>query len=237
MFNFQNFRSVLKFFSILTVFLSISLSGGQIPNKQQMWDKMAAEVDLWVDGIGYPIDKEIKETVIALNLLGIETRQSCEGHLDHGSLYPWVDIQIKSPQVKKMMEEFSIILEQEDKEEKLLQTKFPNLSYNNLLHIPEGKKLKKLNKKRLSIWESLNEARVKCVEPLNKLLIEFYQNRKTSYDNTLFVTADGLYRLHSIGGNSQQIRSQKDRSVYLKEYQEEMKAFTVFLKQKFMSSN
>jgi hypothetical protein len=38
------------------------------------------------------VDEHIRSIVAALQLHGITTFASCEGHLDHGCSYPWVDI-------------------------------------------------------------------------------------------------------------------------------------------------
>jgi hypothetical protein len=46
-----------------------------------------------VDKLGQPIDEGIFETVVVLNLPGIHTLASCEGHLEYGAYAPWVDIQ------------------------------------------------------------------------------------------------------------------------------------------------
>jgi hypothetical protein len=230
-------KNFLLLFSIFFFLIWSDLSAEQInSSRQEMWDKMSYEVNHWVDGIGHPIDKEIKETVIALNLLGIKTTASCEGHADHGTLYPWVDINNITPEIEKIIQEFSDIQEQFLNEEIRLKTKYPSLSFKDLYEITEAKKLKKLNNKRHSIIESLTRARVNCLEPLNQLLSEFYQNRKSIYDNILIVSRDSLCRLHSVGADKQTIRSQKEQSLYLKEYKEEMRAFTIFLKQKFMNS-
>ncbi len=53
---------------------------------------MYERVSTLTDKLGTPIDPGIFETVVALNLLGLHTLQSCEGHLDHGCPYPWVTI-------------------------------------------------------------------------------------------------------------------------------------------------
>jgi len=202
------------------------------PNKQELWDAMSTEVSHWIDGAGYPIDKEIKETVIALNLMGIETIASCEGHLDHGSLYPWIELQIYLPETKKMMHELSEVQEQMDNEETLLKIKFPNLTYNDFYHLPEAQNLKHLRNKHNLIAESIEQNQIKCLEPLNQLLNQFYENRKSSYDSTLIIARNSSACLHSIGVDRQQIRSQREQIFNLKKYQEEMKAFTDFLKQK-----
>lgn len=60
------------------------------------WEKMRAEVEEMADVLGEGIDEGIKETVIAFNVNGIPTSQSCEGHFedgsDHGFPVPWVTV-------------------------------------------------------------------------------------------------------------------------------------------------
>src|SRR5689334_14553390 len=67
-----------------------------IAQKQQEWEQIAARFYTATDKIGMRIDSGILETVIALNVLGIETSASCEGHLDHGVGAPWIDIEVIS---------------------------------------------------------------------------------------------------------------------------------------------
>lgn len=55
------------------------------------WDEGIAFARRLVDGMGCPIDEGILKAVVALNLLGLPTSQSCEGHLDGGHPYPWID--------------------------------------------------------------------------------------------------------------------------------------------------
>jgi len=59
---------------------------------EQRYQEMQERVSTFTDKLGTPIDPGIFETVVALNLLGFHTSQSCEGHLDHGCPYPWVTI-------------------------------------------------------------------------------------------------------------------------------------------------
>lgn len=44
------------------------------------------------DGIGMPMDEGIIRPCVILNSLGYKTRQSCEGHEDRYSTYPWIDL-------------------------------------------------------------------------------------------------------------------------------------------------
>lgn len=70
----------------------------QTPNRQetqtpeQCYQETYERVSTFTDKLGTPIDPGIFETVVMLNLLGLHTFQSCEGHLDHGCPYPWVTI-------------------------------------------------------------------------------------------------------------------------------------------------
>ena|SRR5579885_1692239 len=72
------------------------------------WEDAVAFVRRITDGQGCPIDEGIVETVVALNLLGLRTCQSCEGHLDDGWPYPWVDFETDEfPAFKQALEETS----------------------------------------------------------------------------------------------------------------------------------
>ncbi len=229
----------LLVFSVLIVLSMNMYAEQEFQTKQELWDAMSVDVDHWGDGLNYPVDEGIKETVIVFNLMGIETTASCEGHLDRGLSYPWIDMQTHSPEIRGMMNEYFDVQEQENNEETLLEMKYPDKTYNELLKIPEAEKLLGLYDKRHFLRKAVEERQMQCLEPLNQLLNQFYENRTVSYDNML-VVSDVSWgcdaRLHSIGAYRQIIRSEEERSFKLMEYQEEMKAFTAFLKQKFMNA-
>jgi hypothetical protein len=54
------------------------------------FEEAEAEVRCWGDRQGNGIDPLMVPVVAGLNLLGIRTIQSCEGHLDTSFAYPWV---------------------------------------------------------------------------------------------------------------------------------------------------
>ena len=66
----------------------------QTPSRQdtrtpeQCYQEMYERVSTFTDKLGTPIDPGIFETVVALNLLGLHTFQSCEGHLDPDAPIP-----------------------------------------------------------------------------------------------------------------------------------------------------
>lgn len=57
------------------------------------WEEAETFARQLVDAMECPIDEGILPTVVALNLLGLHTCQSCEGHLDYGAPYPWIDFE------------------------------------------------------------------------------------------------------------------------------------------------
>ncbi len=59
---------------------------------EQRYQEMHERVATFTDKLGMAVDPGIFETVVVLNLLGLHTFQSCEGHLDHGVPYPWVTV-------------------------------------------------------------------------------------------------------------------------------------------------
>ncbi len=61
--------------------------------KEQQWQEFEEKFKKETDGLGYEIEPGIFDAVVALNALGINTRQSCEGHVDRGRIAPWVDVQ------------------------------------------------------------------------------------------------------------------------------------------------
>lgn len=66
-------------------------------------------VDGFRDALDEPVDPKIKKLVVALINVGFETSASCEGHLDHGCPYPWVDINCdknEAKRLKRLLKEF-----------------------------------------------------------------------------------------------------------------------------------
>lgn len=61
-------------------------------NTQDQWQQKLKDLDKVADGLGLGIDAGVKETVALLNLAGVHTTASCEGHKNWGFPYPWIDI-------------------------------------------------------------------------------------------------------------------------------------------------
>jgi hypothetical protein len=178
------------------------------PEKYQAWQEMKVVVDQITDRLGYPIEENIKDTVIALNLLGFQTFGSCEGHLDHGHSYPWIDIEFERADIEKYLQEIRELAGEENDE----------LRY--ALH---------LQKERLVLEKSL---------PLHQLLEQFYQESSGSFYSVAIREmhfSTGEVRIYSVDGDWQEIRSENEKEVKLLAYRKEMDRFTNFLISRFLN--
>jgi len=68
------------------------MNTAKLNSETRRWQAAAREAARITDGLGKPIDKGIRLTVIALRALGFRTTASCQGHLHRGCRAPWVDI-------------------------------------------------------------------------------------------------------------------------------------------------
>jgi hypothetical protein len=83
-----------------------------ISQKDQIFQETFEHVALTVDGLGRRIDIGIMGVVLYLNLHGVSTTASCEGHLDWGQPFPWVWIDAgSSVALRRMVEAFDGSLE------------------------------------------------------------------------------------------------------------------------------
>ena len=70
--------------------------------KELLWQQMSHELSQITDGLGKGIDSGIMDTVVSLSVLGVPTRQSCEGHLKWSTGAPWVDVEAVGPKVEEL---------------------------------------------------------------------------------------------------------------------------------------
>lgn len=201
--------------------------------KKKAWNFMAAQVDTWTDRLGMPIDPEIKETIIVLNLLGFTTQQSCEGHLDWGSSYPWVSFVDKSPETLEMENHREELERALEKEEAVIREKNPTLTQMELyLHeedIAEFSQHHKIRKQLQELNKKVNQNLARMLKKLHELLGSFYDHHFSSYDSLLALSIRN--RLVALGSEWQETRDQTSQEKKLKEYLQEFKRFTKFLKQ------
>jgi hypothetical protein len=190
----------------------------QTLTKSQAWDDLCRYFDHVVDGIGAHIDPVIMGVVVGLNALGVNTEASCEGHLDHGDVHPW--IRIGAPDTEAL-------------EEELREAR------QKVLNVSESER-----EQAFAIYSEL-EARLKTLhmqewDKVIDLLDRFYEQHTASCDCRLIVSdilGSGQFFLQSQGAIRQDTRDVKLKAAKLKAYQQEMQAFASFLKRCFFGEN
>ncbi|MEN9328320.1 MAG: hypothetical protein RI947_1128 [Candidatus Parcubacteria bacterium] len=190
--------------------------------KQQQWDLTREKFKKVTDKLGCNIDDGILETVIALNVLGFRTTQSCEGHLDRAVAAPWIDIE---PRTTKDWENLWI---ESDKaffaSKKLQEQNGPK---------PE---IKALFDKSKDLLKKARKPTIELAQRLMNILDDYYRNRYVAYDKRITITRMHRgARVESIGAYTQDINTQLVKKQKLKEYQDEMRSFTEFLKRMYFS--
>jgi hypothetical protein len=163
------------------------------------------------------MDPKIKETVAALMALGFVTRTSCEGHVDKGSPYPYVKI--------------SSHLERDEFKDQRYKELWNKATDNDLSQQDERVEHEERTK---AIEETVKQASLE----LQSLLEEFYKSLGVATAARLRVNGNWL-EPDDVEGTNDDMRMKytpEEIEEKLKIYQEEMKRFTQFLKDKFYNS-
>jgi len=196
--------------------------------KQNQLSQIRAMVDQVHDLQNLGIEPGIKESIVCLWAMAFNTNASCEGHLDHGLGGPWADIGKEMPKItfdkanikRKIFLRIAKVLKKTSLvSDKLLQ----GLEIH--LIVPYTREMRR--QKKLFQRENLQQQM-----QLVGLLEEFYKNREVSTDVRLIIEI-AAGRLISQGARFRELRSSEEKEKKLKEYKEEMSAFTNFLKKKY----
>jgi hypothetical protein len=191
--------------------------------KQVAWEQKSQEVDLIQDRLGKGVDEGIKETVVAFQVLGINTIQSCEGHMEWGEGTPWVDVE--APDTRELRQQMHQAFDTAE-------------NANGQEHITY-EELDKLFDHAHELRREIKRRNVQEAAKVMGYLAEFYNNRDVPLDRRLILNTSALSgstRIESQGGVFQETASAEIKQQKLAEYQEEMRAFTEFLKEKHFSS-
>ncbi len=199
-------------------------------NRQQLetnWQVMKDRIDHIVDKLGRGIDEGIKEPVIALNLLGVNTGGSCEGHMPtpkHNSPYPYIDIEAKETKELKALG---------TKREEALQLARAKL---------EAKAPEELVTQLFNNYHELDLAirKMHLIETRKviELLKEFYAIRQVPFERRLIAKIEGAgnCKIKPQAGDLQDLEGlAEEKQEKLQEYQEEIRTFSSFLKAKYFA--
>lgn len=201
------------------------------PQQQSTWNEIATNVASWTDALGMHIDPIIQDTIIILNILGFKTSASCEGHLDWGNAYPWIDFNTQDENILLLISERQHIQQQIQEEETRLEKEYPTINRSEIIDDANTTSLKKLYSNFHDINTRIEqESKIKLL-PLKQLLDTFYAQHKVDHDCiiTIHELSPIFLRMYSIGADWQIIRNDDEKKSALHAYQHEMKEFTNFL--------
>ncbi len=186
--------------------------------KLQRWEEARQEIDQIADKLGKGIDANIKETIAVFHVLNINTKGSCEGHVNRGTFAPYVDIESQDiDDLENQLDEIGKALEKAKAAVDFQVT------------------LENAKEKANQIYKEIERKNLAERKKVMAYLEEFYENRHVPYHQRLILEglARGWTRLESQGVDLQKIESDEIKQQRLIEYQNEMKAFTEFLKEKY----
>lgn len=201
--------------------------------------KLAAEFNDPISKKKDEKDDKIIETVAILWALDIPTSQSCEGHLAQGKRpTPWVMIMASNePKLR-------YINEQEKKEEiarKCNQSVEDIDWYSNSETAIEFMRWRNVNKET-DEYKKWREAHRAVHSRIKSWLDEFYANREVPEDVKIKIEGpeDSYFEIIAGGrySESEELTNEEKQALadLLPKRQEEMKAFTEFLKNKYLSN-
>ena len=228
----------------------------EIPaDKQVILDEIRREVDEMRDGLGRRMDEGIKDAVVYAKALGLETYQSCEGHVE-------VDGEEHNP---APYVHFQAAESPEEADEEIQQI------YSDVIggNFDKIRGQNSLEPARIKIEEDLDtlhkEGKVREVEYIRQwieknaalfqqardLVNEFYADREIDPESQLVVTGaeEGMFSIEVNAGRYEEIEggymtcinnepniNPENRVSKVARWQEEMSAFTEFLKNKFLET-
>lgn len=235
----------------------------KVIEKEVEWKKKRAEIDEIGDVTGHGIDEKIKETVVAFNINKLSTSNSCEGHVDHGLPYPFVEISAegepewKYEGQKELFEQ--IAHEKEISLEKLNRNspEWDVLLYEEV-DSETGRKINEISENELqdtyeySEWKTENK---KVFLKTQELLAEYRDERGENVDADTEIIMDGNeetnFMIRSKAGFSRGVDGMRyieersmddwelsaeeelDLRVKLEKRRDEMSKFTEFLRNKY----
>ena len=196
----------------------------EIDWKNASWQEGCAVVEEFTDRLGMPIDSGIFETVVVFNLLEFCTFQSCEGHLDHGSPYPWVTV-VDTERRRLFTRHWLQVCELEEQAKAAGTTEAYNRYLSADIH--------------LRILRTQWETEDTLIDQLTKLLDTFYadQPEQTSPSRLLLKRFEpGTCRIAPGFSSHVEDLPEHFKAIYLAHGQAEMQAFTHYLKKLWQQS-
>ncbi len=199
--------------------------------KQELWNKLVLEINKITDNLEHSIDENIKEPVIALNAFGISTDGSCEGHLDHGLPYPWIDIPVTYSELKNEVQSYQEIIQNRKYSDEETIKKNDPILYGKILETRQ-KFLKKAEEIKNILNPLLNEFYSVHIPNVPESRIELHESGSGFRLETHNSRGLGLHNWKKFDERIDKL-APEEKEKLLKSNQTEMKLFGQFLKKKF----
>ena len=178
--------------------------------KQKAWDRMKNKILAASHTHGTPgIEKDVVDTTVALQLLGVNVSESCEGHIKHDSIFPYVMFESEK--------DSQIYNEAADQKHPLPQSA---AEYKNFIETIKTEAESMKNKVQALLDEFYTN---KQYNPYNYEISEFIKNRK------FMLVPNGVTK-------TTQNQEAEYKKITLEESRKRLSEFTEFLKQKYFTT-
>lgn len=227
-----------------------------LENKLNSWNQKRLQIDTIVDGLGTPIDENIKDTVVALQISGVQTTSSHEGKVGHYPI-PYVDIESHEAEglMNRYSEECMQLISQEERD--LRKERDILLQQWRLIDNPEDLEYQRIEGRLDEVADALaafprvtSETSKKIKDQLlesnrlaeykiSQLLENFYSSRAKHDEYELVLKPVGMLGAVRLLPKNYEHQEQELDEIRilerLKQYQAEMRAFTDYIKQQYIA--
>jgi hypothetical protein len=207
--------------------------------KQNAWEAKRNELEQITDGRGLEIDEGIKDSVVAFNMVGLNTTQSCEGHMaseNWGLQTPWIDIAAPNKPDTQFVGEIETFQRLADKFGIPLEEFRSGADMEGYFEA-QKESAKNGETPEFVAWRTETD---RMSEKLEEFLHDFYKDRQVGQHQRLVADkfGSGETRIMAGGGFDMQwnlpgTEKASDETVLARKA--EMAAFTDFLKDKYFS--
>jgi hypothetical protein len=210
--------------------------------KEKIWREKIEQVGNRHDRAGGEMDRGIIESMVALNIHGIPTEQSCEGHLDHGIPSPWIAIEAVNRPTERYSDQNKIY------QEVALKHGISVEELRDGKHEQEWREacIASETSGETETWELWQEKNAELRKQVEELVQKYESQRTEESSSVMSLTPGrGTFRIFT-GGEDYKLRgkaikefSEAEReaiSLRLRDHQAEMQRFTEFLKQKYFAT-
>lgn len=215
--------------------------------KRKIWDEKMAQM-LKPDVYGYVLDEKIRETIVALNLLGINTTQSDQGNYADT---PWIEFQALEPKSYYVGENElrASVLECKNLQPEVMDQSSPLFDRSIQVDVwtESRDELMKNGAEYTTEFLKYHNETQKMVQKLQALIDEYYSQNPDLQGRNMKVEINYPYNdnqhpayLHQLPHLEISVlkpsESEEERKIFVAQTQAKMLKFTEYLKNKFFEN-